>query len=137
MGRCRSIQGRPAINQKRAKAAFSVAQAVTAYMSIEGTLGGAGAHGNTFFIVTRPCVFRNMRAQAVTNTLSGSCVITFRKNDAATDLAITIPAADVTDKTNTANYVVCAAGDKINWQIAAAAGTGSIANIAISCDEYN
>lgn len=130
-----SFSSRLSKNNVDAKAAFTTNAGATSVIGFEALMGGTGNDNTTKIAVAKACKVSKLRAQAITNTLSGGCVITLLKNGVATALTVTIPAGSTDVVTDTTHTVSFAAGDKRNWQIVAAAGTGAIANIDIAALE--
>lgn len=69
----------------------------------------------------------SLRGYAATNTLSGNCVVTLRKNQAATGLTFTWATTETGLKSDTTNVVYFDADDELTVEVACAAGTGSMA----------
>lgn len=122
-------------NNVDAKAAFSTAQGATTWLGFEALMGATGSDNTTKIAVAKACKVKSLRAQAISNTLDGTCTITLMKNSNATALAAVITAGATTAFEDTTNVISFARGDTRNWRIVAAAGTGAIANIDIAALE--
>lgn len=111
---------------------IAVAAGVTNYIFIgAGSLGANTTEAPAQRTMRKAGTFSRLYVSVSANTLSGSCVVTLRKNTAAGNLTVTIPAGTTGRFVDTAHTDAISLADLAAVQVAAAAGSGSITIVAI------
>lgn len=114
------------------QAALSISAGSTVYWPLGQSLNSTTTEANVTLLPRIDFEVFGLAAYAETNTLSGSCVVTYRDNGADSVLTVTWTTGQTGWKEDTTNAVAVTGGtDTAATKVAAAAGTGSIGLVGV------